>query len=148
MTRAISRSLVLVVSLAVAGATRADAPMLVATGAWSREAPPGATRFAAYMTIHDRGDQDRAPVSADRDRFDHVMLHRSAADYGGARMMHEERVVIPARGSLRREPDSFHLMIPAPDERLLSGDSAGFVLHFETGEMLQVDAPVQRAETP
>jgi periplasmic copper chaperone A len=123
-------------------------PMFVVTDAWLREVPPGAATLAAYMTIHNRSEQDRALVSVDSDCFDRVMLNPSLTENGVARMMPEERFVIPAHSSLRLEPGGSHLTMPAPDKRLVSGDSAGSVLHFETGETLKVDAPLRRAETP
>jgi copper(I)-binding protein len=125
-----------------------DADPIRITDAWIREAPPGAAMLAAYMTIHNDGAQDKVLNGVDSDCFGHVMLHRSVTENGVARMIHADSVRIPAGGSLRLEPGGYHLMMPAPDERLVSGDSAGFRLHFEGGATVEVDAPVRRPDLP
>lgn len=121
---------------------------LTISDAWIREAPPGAAMLAAYMTIHNDGDGDCLLTEVDSDRFAHVMLHRSITENGVARMTHEDHILIPAHGDLVLEPGGYHLMMPAPDQRLVIGDSARFVLQFDGGKSVQVEAPVRRAEAP
>lgn len=148
MTRTLARSLLLTLSLVLAGAAHAQEPALTVTDAWIREAPPGAAMLAAYMTIHNAGDTDRILSAVDSDCFAHVMLHKSVIEDGMARMEHTDRIAVPAHGELKLEPGGYHLMMPAPDERLVEGDSAGFTLHFDGGDTLAVDVPVRRADAP
>lgn len=118
---------------------------LVVSDAWVREAPPGAAMLAAYMTISNRGPAPRVLTGVESPNFSHVMLHRSVVIDGIARMIHQDALEIPAGGSLVLEPGSYHLMMPAPADRLERGDCVEFTLHMKNGESLAVRATVKRA---
>jgi len=112
--------------------------------AWVREAPPGASMMAAYLVIDNPTDQDAMLIGVESPAFSHVMLHRSVTVDGVARMVHQDRIPVPAHGSVTLEPGSYHLMMPAPDTRLVAGDKVGFVLHFADDSSIQVTAEVRK----
>jgi copper(I)-binding protein len=112
--------------------------------AWVREAPPKAHMMAAYMTLQNTGAGDAVLKQVDSPAFSHVMLHRSEVVDGVARMSHLDEIVIPARGSVELKPGSFHLMMPAPEQRLLEGDRVDFVLTFSDGDTIRVQADVRK----
>jgi copper(I)-binding protein len=112
--------------------------------AWVREAPPSARMMAAYMTLKNTGSGDAVLKQVDSPAFSHVMLHKSEVVDGVARMSHEDEIVIPARGSVELQPGSFHLMMPAPEQRLLEGDRVDFVLIFSDGDTVRVQADVRK----
>ena len=112
--------------------------------AWVREAPPKAHMMAAYMTLQNTGAGDAVLEQVDSPAFSHVMLHRSEVVDGVARMSHLDEIVIPARGSVELKPGSFHLMMPAPEQRLLEGDRVDFVLTFSDGDTIRVQADVRK----
>jgi copper(I)-binding protein len=114
------------------------------TDAWVREAPPGARMLAAFMVIQNTGDQDAVLSGVDSPAFNHVMLHRSITVDGIARMQHEDDIRIPAGGTVKLEPGSFHLMMPAPESRLQAGDQVEFLLHFADDSCLRVTADVKK----
>jgi periplasmic copper chaperone A len=112
--------------------------------AWVREAPPGASMMAAYLEIDNPGDRDMALVAVESPAFAHVMLHRSVTVDGVARMLHQDSIPVPAHGSLILEPGGYHLMMPAPDTRLVAGDKVEFVLRFADDSRVQVTAEVRK----
>jgi hypothetical protein len=119
-------------------------PTLRADSAWVREAPPTAHMLAAYMTLVNDGDKPRALVDVSSPAFAHVMLHESVTVDGVARMLHRDEIVVPAHGSVTLEPGGLHLMMPAPDTRLVAGDSVEFTLTFADGVELRVRAEVRK----
>lgn len=121
----------------------ADSQPLV-SDAWVREAPPGARMLAAYLTIENPADEDLVLVDVSSPGFARVMMHRSAVVDGMARMIHEDSIRIPAHGKLELKPGSYHLMMPAPDTRLVTGDAVVFVLQFANGGRLEVHAEVRK----
>lgn len=112
--------------------------------AWVREAPPGASMMAAYLEIDNPGDSDITLVDVDSPTFAHVMMHRTVTVDGIARMQHEDSIRIPAHGSVTLAPGGYHLMMPAPQTRLVAGDKVELVLHFDDNSRLQVTAEVRK----
>jgi copper(I)-binding protein len=120
---------------------RADTTLQV-ENAWVREAPPGAHMMAGYMTVKNPGASEVALTAVDSPAFAHVMLHKSATVDGVARMIHQDKIVIPAHGLVELKPGSYHLMMPAPERRLVAGDRVDFILRFSNGETLRVQADI------
>ena len=123
--------------------TMADTAVRV-DNAWVREAPPGAHMMAGYMTIKNQGASEIALTGVDSPAFDHVMLHESRVVDGVARMIHQDEITIPAHGSVELKPGGFHLMIPAPEQRLVEGDKVEFVLTFSRGKTVRVQADIRK----
>ena len=117
-------------------------PAILVENAWVREAPPGAQMMSAYMTLKNTGPDDIVLASVGSPAFTMVMLHKSEIVDGIARMSHQDELLIPAGGSVELKPGSFHLMMPAPDERLRSGDRVEFNLIFADGSTTRVQADV------
>lgn len=113
------------------------------TNAWVREAPPSARMLAAYMTIENSGDEERVLNAVTSPDFRHVMLHKSEVVDGVARMSHVDELTIPAQGQLELAPGSYHLMMPAPEQRLTEGDQVTFELVFGD-DRLSVQADVRK----
>jgi hypothetical protein len=121
----------------------ADATLQV-EDAWVREAPPNAHMMAAYMTLKNTGSGDAVLTQVDSPAFGHVMLHKSEVVDGIARMIHQSEIIIPAQGAVELKPGSFHLMMPAPEKRLVEGDRVDFVLTFSNGDTTRVQADVRK----
>jgi copper(I)-binding protein len=118
------------------------------SGAWVREAPPGAAMLAAYMKINNTGTDNRVLTRIESPRFQHVMLHQSIVVDGIAKMHHQDSLEIPAGDSLILEPGSYHLMMPAPDDAVQRDQCIEFTLHMKNGERITVNATVKRAGEP
>lgn len=119
-------------------------PELLVSNAWVREAPPGAHMLAAYLTIENPSAQVRVLTGVESKQFSHVMLHKSEVVDGMARMIHVDRLELPAHGKIVLEPGSYHLMMPAPEKRLTTGDQVDFVLSFANGESMNIQAEVRK----
>ena len=114
------------------------------TDAWVREAPPGARMMGAFMTLTNSSDRDVRLIDVDSPDFGHVMLHKTEVVDGVARMLHQDEILIPAGGSVALEPGSFHLMMPAPEKRLVAGDEVEFLLHLDNEYCIRVKAAVKK----
>ena len=112
--------------------------------AWVREAPPSAHMMAAYMTLKNTGSGEAVLTQVDSPAFGHVMLHKSEVVDGVARMIHQDEIVIPAQGSVELKPGGFHLMMPAPEKRLMEGDRVDFILTLSNGDTIRVQADVRK----
>jgi len=138
------KCVLLALALATSSWLAAAEPDIVIENAWVREAPPTARMLAAYMTLTNRGDQDRLLVEVQSPAFSHIMLHKSELVDGIARMIHLDEILIPAQGSVQLEPGGLHLMMPAPEPRLSAGDVVQLVLVFADGGRIEVQAEVQK----
>ena len=121
---------------------------LIIRDAWVREAPPGTAMLAAYLTIENPSDINRTLEFVVSKYFDHVMIHKSEIVDGVAKMLHQDKLSIPAHGKLELKPGNFHLMMPAPEKALHADDIVYFRLYFANGESLPVKAIVKRAGIP
>ncbi|WP_455234786.1 copper chaperone PCu(A)C [Thiogranum longum] len=119
-------------------------PTLSVENAWVREAPPSARMLAAYMTLRNTGAEEQVLIAVESPAFTHVMLHRSEVVDGVARMTHQDRVVIPAHGSVALEPGGLHLMMPASQARLTAGERIEFILKFADGSSIRAQADVRK----
>lgn len=117
---------------------------VVVENAWVREAPPGAHMMSAYMTMKNTGPDEVILVSVESPAFRMVMLHKSEVVDGIARMSHQDELLIPAGGSVELKPGSFHLMMPAPEKPLHSGDRVEFDLVFTDGSTTRIQADVRK----
>lgn len=130
-------SLLLLVSSAALAEVKVEAP-------WIAEAPPGAPVLAGYMQLHNEGEQAQALTGASSPAFAQVELHKSAEKEGVARMAKQERVEVPAQGSIALAPGGLHLMLMRPSKPLKAGDSVPLSLQFESGERVELEVPVRK----
>ena len=112
-------------------------------GPWIREAPPGADALAGYMTLNNHTDTEQVLVSAESAAFGMVMLHRTVMQDGVAKMVHQDKIAIPAGGSLSFSPNGYHLMLMKPKQALKAGDKVGMTLHFADGSSQSVEFVVR-----
>lgn len=124
----------------------AHAGPLTVSGAWVREGPPTTAVLAAYMQIDNGGAQDRTLVGASSPQFETVEIHRTEIVDGVARMLPQERLVIPAGGGVTLEPGGLHLMLIQSRQPLTQGDQVTIRLRLEDGTEVPVEAAVRKAE--
>ncbi len=115
--------------------------------AWVREAPPTARVMAGYMILHNSANNTQSLVQVNSPQFDHVEIHDIVMQEGVARMVKQERLVIPAAGSVELKPGSYHLMLMQPQRPLKAGDSVELILGFDQGKALTVQVPVKKGGT-
>lgn len=138
----ILRNLVLLLGLLPAMLAHAEGQLTVADP-WVREAPPGAMALAGYMQLHNHGENERVLVGAASPEFESVMLHRTVLEDGVSKMVHQHMIVIPAKGMLSFEPNSYHLMMMNPQQPLKAGDTVHVTLRFKNGETQKLNFKVR-----
>ena len=112
--------------------------------AWIREAPPAARMLGGFMTINNHSDKEMILVGASSKTFKHIMLHRTMEVEGVSKMIHQDQVVIPAHGTLVFKPGDYHIMMPAPEKRLVAGDKVMVTLKFKSGKIQKVEYTVRK----
>lgn len=110
---------------------------------WIREAPPTAPALGGFMVVHNHSDREQAIVGASSPAFGQVELHRTVADGGVMRMVHQERIAIPAQGQVVLEPGGYHLMLMQPRQPLKAGDTVAVTLRFDDGGSAAVNYAVR-----
>lgn len=114
------------------------------TDAWVREAPPSAKMLGGFMTINNHSDKDMVLTGANSKTFKKVMLHRTMEVDGVSKMVHQHMITIPAHGQLEFKPGDYHIMMPAPEKRLVAGDKVTITLVFKSGETRDVEYTVRK----
>lgn len=113
---------------------------------WVALPPPGAHATAAFMELHNPGEQTVDLVAADADGFQAVELHRSVNENGMHRMVRQERITVPAGDAVELAPGGYHVMLIGIERELTEGDAVTLELTLGDGSRLSVDAAVKRRE--
>jgi len=121
-----------------------SAQALEVDNAWIREAPPSAQMMGGFMTLKNDSDKPMVLTGAHSKSFSMIMLHRTVEKDGMARMIHQDKVVIPAHGTLEFKPGSYHIMMPSPSKRLVAGNKVTITLEFEGGKTMDVEYTVRK----
>jgi hypothetical protein len=111
---------------------------------WSRATPGGAEVAIGYLTIENGGSEPDRLVSATADIAGHTGIHQmSMAD--GVMKMREltDGLPVPANGTVKLEPNSYHLMFTDLKEPLKEGDEFSGILTFEKAGAIDVTFEVQ-----
>ena len=113
--------------------------------AWLREAPPGATALAGYLTIHNHNSEDLSLNNAVSEDFGRIEFHQSLEEDGVYKMIPHTHLNIPANGQLALAPASYHLMMIDPKRTLTAGDEVSLSLNFSADVSMTVVMPVTKA---
>ncbi len=127
--------------------TGCDKPPLYVDQAVVRLSPNTATPAAGYFTVHAGGDPVtlRAVTS---DAAVRVEMHDSIMKNGMMSMVQLDSVNIPAKGVVKFEPGSRHLMLWQVDPSAVSSGKITLTFVFSNGDRILVDAAVQKTGAP
>ncbi len=117
---------------------------VVASNPWIREAPPGVSMWAGFVTLKNTSDKPVALVAVSSPAFRMVEMHRSVVENGMARMREQASIAIPAGQTVALEPGGYHLMLMHARQPVKAGVSVPMTLQFDNGQRLQLTFPVQR----
>lgn len=120
---------------------------LVVADAWVREGPPSASMLGGFMVIHNHSNKTRTLVSASSDSFGMAELHRTMQADGMMKMIKQDKIEIPAKGSLVFKPGDYHIMLMKPKKSLKAGDHVMITLGFSDGASVKVRFPVRKGES-
>lgn len=114
---------------------------------WVPLAPPNAKAHAAYVTLHNHGQDPKVLVSASSANYKMSHIHISEEKNGIATMSMVEQVEIPADGLLSLEPGSFHIMLMGPKSPVSVGDEIPITLDFADGSSVEMMAVVKKRKS-
>ena len=110
---------------------------------WSRATPAGAEVAAGFMTITNGGATPDRLVAASSDVAPMVQIHQMSMQNGVMEMKEVEGgLEIPAGGSVKLEPKSYHIMLMHLMHPLKEGDRFKIELTFEKAGKVTVDVAV------
>ena len=115
-------------------------------GAWIREAPPGATAMAGYLSISNNSDKNIILHSANSPAFKAIEFHRSIEKDGVYRMVPNLHIHIAANSTFELKPGDFHLMLFNPTNALKQGDTVNMELVFSNDRVISTTIPVKKAQ--
>jgi periplasmic copper chaperone A len=136
------RKLLEVPVLLVAFCVSAGAAQVTVSDAWFR-ALPGALPAAGYFTIRNTGSAEIAVTGAQARGCGNLMLHQSTDMGGMSGMAMVEKVLVPAGGSVKFAPGSYHLMCEGA--KLKVGTKMPVALRFSDGTSQVVSFAVRNA---
>ena len=129
-------------ALVPACTTAAAPPALTAQDAWVRAAP-GVDVAAAYLTLHNGGQQSVVVSSVSSPAAATAMIHETTLVNGRSSMRVHQPLRIAAGETVRFAPEGLHIMLHTLKRPLAAGDEVPLVLLFEGGGSLTVVARVR-----
>jgi copper(I)-binding protein len=116
-----------VFALSVAAAQ--GVPAVSARNGWIREAPPGATALAGYVSLANAGATPVHCASVSGPDFGAAELHRTVVEDGVSHMLADQAVEVPAGGVAELAPGGLHVMLFRPSRALHAGDTTTLTFH-------------------
>ena len=113
--------------------------------AWVREAPPNAQVLAAYLILENPSNKTQSLIAVHADGFKSAEIHRTVEKDGMSSMIKQERIDVPAHGTVNFETSGLHVMLMMPKTRLLAGNHVALQLEFANHEKVSVKAEVRKA---
>ena len=113
-----------------------------------RAVPPGAPATAAFMKLHNRGQEDLAIVDASSPIAKDVELH-THTDAGGVMQMRRiDKIALPAESTTELKPGGLHLMLIGLKQPLKAGDQVEVTIELNDGSLIELSMPVRRVQRP
>lgn len=104
-------------------------PDISVDNAWARATAPGQSSAAVYLTIVNKGGEDRLLKAFSR--AGDASIHSTSMAGGVMRMRALDSVAIPANSTVALEPGGTHIMITGLMRVLAAGQSVELNLAFE-----------------
>jgi copper(I)-binding protein len=128
---------------------------LVVMDPWARPGQAGDNSAVYFIIDNSRGESDNL-LRASSDAAGAVELHMSmiaeqpAGDGTGAipegevmRMVPQESVAVPSRGTVDFEPGGLHVMLVDLQQNLVVGESLALTLEFEQAGEITLEVPIE-----
>ena len=112
---------------------------------WALAVPAVSPNGAAYLVIHNKGEQSDKLLGAETPRAGKTEIHEHLHKDGMMKMQQVQGGVdIPADGEVRLEQGGYHLMMFGLKQPLNDGDTFPLTLHFQNAGELEVQIHVQK----
>ncbi|GHG02195.1 hypothetical protein GCM10017783_13080 [Deinococcus piscis] len=110
--------------------------------------PPSMHETAAYVTLHNPGEQDIVLVGASTPAAEHTMLMETViTDASGTSMsgmVEVQSLTVPAGGELAMASGGDHIMLMGLTQPLEEGQEMALTLQAQDGRTLELNAVVER----
>lgn len=136
------RYLLLICGLSVNIAT-VLAEGVVVESAYIREAPPGQQVTAAFMRLHNRGEQDCVLTGVATPVAGSAEIHDHSHENGVVRMRPVRGIALPAGVSLELKPGGYHAMLFGVTEKLSDSERYPLTIYFDGCQPVHTDAEVR-----
>jgi len=113
--------------------------------AWIR-ALPVKLPAAGYFTLHNTSGKEISLTAAQTPDCGMLMLHRSMQSGGMGSMEDVTSVAVPAGGTVKFAPGSYHLMCTDPAPAIKPGAMVSITLSFSDGSKSQTSFAVKNAQ--
>jgi len=110
---------------------------------FARAVPPGQLNSAAFMELHNHGDNELSLVGASSPVAEHVELHTHTNDNGVMRMRQIEKITLPKETTVSLKPGGLHIMLIGLQESLNVGKVINLSLQFSDGTTDIIEVPVK-----
>jgi copper(I)-binding protein len=128
--------------LALAGVALAGGHMEV-SGAWARSTPPVSDVGAAYLRIHNAGDDKDRLLGVSSPVAERTEMHTTTSEGGMMKMRPLGAVDIEPGAEVSFHPGGHHLMLVGLKHPLKEGDRFPLTLTFEHAGTVRVDVEVR-----
>lgn len=109
-----------------------------------REAPPGRSMTAAYLSIENFSDKSLALNYAHSPAMEEIEIHRHLYEDGQMKMREVKHLVVEPHSRLDFKPGGFHLMLFGIDDSVKAGAMIDVTLEFDGHPPLTLPAEVKR----
>lgn len=138
------QTLRLLIALTFVLSFSAQASEIQVQNGYLRAVPPTAAVTAAFMEIHNQGDQARALVSASSSAAEAVELHTHTNVEGVMQMRQVKQIDLAANSITLLQPGGLHIMLIGLKKPLKMGDKVLVSLKLDDGSLLELDLPVRK----
>ncbi len=111
---------------------------ITVSDAWARTTHGRTMSGAAFLTLHNNGNQTVALTGVSGAVANHVELHQSYEKEGVMRMDHVENLPVPAGETVTLAPGGYHIMMMQLQAPLVEGKSFPLTLHFDKAPSQEV----------
>ncbi|NPA58050.1 MAG: copper chaperone PCu(A)C [Aquificae bacterium] len=119
-------------------------PVIKVVDPWVRAVPPTMKNSALFMTIINDGDEDDELIEVKGDISKMIQIHRTVNENGVMKMVHVEKIEIPAHSKVELKPGGYHVMLMGLKRPLKEGEKIKFTLVFKKSGEIQIEAPVRK----
>ncbi|RDD61539.1 copper chaperone PCu(A)C [Ferruginivarius sediminum] len=136
-------ALAAMLGVTMGAAASAKAGGIMAEHAWARATMAAVKNGAAYVTLHNHGEETDHVVAAETPVAKHAGLHGHSMKDGVMQMHPVERVEVAPGGTVVFEPGGLHIMLMQLDHPLKEGESFPLTLKLASGDSLDVTVKVK-----
>ncbi len=109
---------------------------LMVMNSWVRLTPPVAKNSAAYFVFHNTSDKDITVVGVSSKIAKMTMMHDVVMEKNMAKMVHLDKVKVPAGGQVEFAPGGKHLMFVGLTEKLDAAKDVTVKFTLDSGEVI------------